>query len=447
MSRFLVATMPIPGHVAPFSPVVRKLLGRGHEVLWYGSRFFKDSIEATGARFEPITNAVDFGDSQYNKYFPERARLEGLRQIVFDFTHLFVGSIPGMMQDLEAILKRYPADVILHDSAVGAAFLLGDMDKLPNCLLNISVAGFQSRDTAVFGLGLPYSTSPLALLRNRLSYSLVDNIIFREPNRVFRKMARAHDWPVFPFRPRTSKFLTLQPSTPEFEYPMSDLADTVHFIGPLLPDTPKNVSLPSWWSEVQEKRKPIILITQGTIATNANELIKPTLEALANEDVLVIATTGGKKTHELSFQIPANARVAPFIPFNLLMPHVDIYVTNGGYGGVTIALAHGVPVISGGMSEDKPEVSNRVSYAGVGINLKTARPTPEKVREAVREILQNSSYRERAKMIQRAFAQHDAPTEAAILLEKLCETRQPVSRGQVLSKHNQSEAPRVVSSP
>jgi MGT family glycosyltransferase len=428
MSRFLVATMPIPGHVAPFSPVVRKLLERGHEVVWYGSRFFKDSIEATGARFEAITNTIDFGDSQYNNYFPGRDKLQGLKQIVFDFTNIFVGSIPGMMRDLEGILKRYPADVVLHDSAVGAAFLLGDMDKLPNCLLNISVAGFQSRDTAVFGLGLPYSSSPLASLRNRLSYFLVDNVIFREPNRVFRNLAQQYGWPVFPFRPRISKFLSLQPSVPEFEYPMSDLADTVHFIGPLLPDTPKNVSLPSWWSEVQAKRKPVILVTQGTIATNADELIKPTLEALSNEDVLVIATTGGKKSNELGFPIPANARVEPFIPFNLLMPHVDVYVTNGGYGGVTIALAHGVPVISAGISEDKPEVSNRVSYAGVGLNLKTARPTPEKVREAVREVLQNSRCQERAKTIQQAFARHDAATEAAILLETLCETRQPVSR-------------------
>jgi MGT family glycosyltransferase len=428
MSHFLVATMPIPGHVAPFSPVVRKLLARGHEVVWYGSRFFREAIEATGATFEPITSALDFGDSEYNKYFPERAELQGLRQIVFDFTHIFVGSIPGMMQDLENILKRYPADVVLHDSAVGAAFLLGDMDKVPNCVLNISVAGFQSRDTAVFGLGLPYSSSPLAKLRNQLSYPLVDHIIFREPNRVFRNLARQHGWPVFPFRPRTSKFLTLQPSVPEFEYPMSDLADTVHFIGPLLPDAPKNASLPSWWSELQEKQKPVVLVTQGTVATNADELIRPTLQALASEDVLVIATTGGKRDYELGFAIPKNARVEPFIPFTSLMPYVDVYVTNGGYGGVTIALTHGVPVISGGISEDKPEVSNRVAYAGVGINLKTARPTPDRMRQAVRELLQTPRYRDNARRIQQAFARHDAVTEAAMLLETLSETRQPVSK-------------------
>lgn len=32
MSRFLFATMPIVGHVAPIAPVARKLINRGHEV-------------------------------------------------------------------------------------------------------------------------------------------------------------------------------------------------------------------------------------------------------------------------------------------------------------------------------------------------------------------------------------------------------------------------------
>lgn len=35
MSRFLFATMPIVGHVAPIAPVARKLINRGHEVTWY----------------------------------------------------------------------------------------------------------------------------------------------------------------------------------------------------------------------------------------------------------------------------------------------------------------------------------------------------------------------------------------------------------------------------
>jgi UDP:flavonoid glycosyltransferase YjiC (YdhE family) len=38
-------------------------------------------------------------------------------------------------------------------------------------------------------------------------------------------------------------------------------------------------------------------------------------------------------------------------------------VTNGGYGGVQMALAHAVPLVVAGAKEDKPEVAGRVGAA------------------------------------------------------------------------------------
>ncbi len=76
MARFLVATMAVPGHAAPMAPVVRKLVERGHEVVWYGSRFFQPKIEATGARFAPITSTLDYGDSE--QYLRQNSDVKGL---------------------------------------------------------------------------------------------------------------------------------------------------------------------------------------------------------------------------------------------------------------------------------------------------------------------------------------------------------------------------------
>ena len=425
--KFLIATMPIPGQVAPFTPVVRELLRRGHEVVWYGSTFFRNKIEASGARFEPIRSAIDFGDNDYNRHFPERAKLGGLKQVVFDFEHLFVGSIAGMVKDLRAILLHYKADALLGDPAVAALRVLSDKDGYPAATLNITVMGLYSRDLAAFGLGLPFNNSLLGRIRNRLSYWLVDHVVFRSVNRVYRQLAKQHDWPVLPFRPTVSKFLQLQPMVPSFEYPISDLPPQVHFIGALLPDAPRDVALPEWWQSMLNSGRPIVLVTQGTIATNTDELIRPTLLALANENVWVIATTNGKRADELGFPLPDNARVESFIPFVNIMQHVAVYITNGGYGGISIALAHGVPVISAGTTEDKTEVGNRVAYSGVGINLKTNVPTVEQVRDAVREVMTHPRYAERAKAIQADLAKQDAVANAAGLLERLAWTRRPVT--------------------
>jgi UDP:flavonoid glycosyltransferase YjiC (YdhE family) len=170
---------------------------------------------------------------------------------------------------------------------------------------------------------------------------------------------------------------------------------------------------------------PVVLVTQGTVATDASELIEPTLRALESENLFVVAA--GADASDLE-HIPTNAQVERFVPFTALMPLVDGYVTNGGYGGVTIALANGVPVVSGGTTEDKAEVGQRVAYSGVGINLKTNRPSERKLRDAILTILGEPGFRTRAAVIQTDFARHDAAAEAADLLERLADTQQPVLR-------------------
>ena len=100
-----------------------------------------------------------------------------------------------------------------------------------------------------------------------------------------------------------------------------------------------------------------MLVSQGTIALEMRDLVVPTLKALAGEHVLVIATTGGAPASSLGIELPANARVAPFIPFDQLLPHVDVMVTNGGFGGVQFALANGVPLVVAGTTEEKQEAT------------------------------------------------------------------------------------------
>jgi UDP:flavonoid glycosyltransferase YjiC (YdhE family) len=127
-------------------------------------------------------------------------------------------------------------------------------------------------------------------------------------------------------------------------------------------------------------------------------------------------------------QLPANARVERFIPYAHLLPRVSAMITNCGYGGVQLALAHGVPLIGAGTTEEKPEIANRIAWSGVGLNLKSKAPPPERLRQAVRTVLGDPRYRQRAQALQAEIARYDAPARAASLLEQLAATRQPVLR-------------------
>ena len=174
--------------------------------------------------------------------------------------------------------------------------------------------------------------------------------------------------------------------------------------------------------------RPVVLVTQGTVATDARELLLPTLEGLADEPVQVIAVTGGPEPADLP-AAPANARVERFVPFAALMPHVDAFVTNGGYGGLHYALAHGVPIVVAGATEEKPELVARVRWTGVGVGMRTQRAKPAKVRAAVRKVLDEPRYRARAAALQAELEAYDGPARAAGLLEELYETAATAGSG------------------
>jgi UDP:flavonoid glycosyltransferase YjiC (YdhE family) len=480
MARFLIASVPVTGHVHPGLPIARALVERGHEVWWYTGQKFRAAIEATGARYVPMQAAYDYDDSDTNAAFPGRARRSGLAGLKWDLKHLFYDLLPGQLADLRGILRTFPADALLADTGFLGAGALHELGGPPYAIYGITALPLSSRDTAPFGLGLPPDSSPFGRMRNRALGALFQHVIFRD---VAAHANGVRDTLGLPPLQRSavdirSPFLYLQSSTPAFEYPRSDLEPQVHFIGPLLPETPSDFAPPAWWGELQG-RKPVVLVNQGTLATDPSDLIVPALRALEGEDVLVVATTGRAPAEQVARvwssaleaeqaaaaaqvalsvgmmvglghhymlaaprpmpmdhanhnRLPANARVAPFIPFGALLPHVDVMITNGGYGGVQFALSHGVPLIVAGATEEKPEIAARVAWSGAGINLKTGAPSPERIRAAVRGALEDPRYRQNARRIQADYARYNAPQVAAALLERLAATGRPVLRGEPL---------------
>jgi UDP:flavonoid glycosyltransferase YjiC (YdhE family) len=82
-------------------------------------------------------------------------------------------------------------------------------------------------------------------------------------------------------------------------------------------------------------------------------------------------------------------------------------------------VARGIPVVVAGVTEGKNEIAARVGWSNVGINLKTERPSPQQIRDAVQTVLRDPSYRRRAEALQARYAEHDAGAEAATLIEGL----------------------------
>jgi MGT family glycosyltransferase len=420
MSRYFFTPMPITGHVNPGLPIARELVARGHDVRWYSTPRFKKAIEAVGARYVPFREALPLDEENVEGLFPDRP-VGGLSQLQYDLKNLFVSIMPGMLRDCEEELRREPADVVVADntSAVGEA--LHTKLGLPWAVYGISILTIPSRDTAPFGLALPPSPTPLGRLRNKLLYKLVDRVIFREANEHNEKLRRGVGLPplgcsIFAFGRRAD--LYLQGSVPSFEYPRTDMPENMHFIGATVPASPADWNPPAWWGEMQGRK--VVLLTQGTINNDYDQLIRPAIRALSSEDVFVVVTTGSKPASEVGIMpLPWNVRVERHIPYAHLMPHVDLLLTNGGYGSIQIALAHGVPVVAIGKTEEKPEIANRVQWSGVGLGLKVRIPSESQIRNAVSHVLNTPTYAARAEALAYELSGLDAASVGADLLEEL----------------------------
>jgi UDP:flavonoid glycosyltransferase YjiC (YdhE family) len=418
-------------------PFAARLVERGHQVFWYAGRVFHDRIAALGATPLPYGAARDFGGEEMDEAFPQFAGRGGPRVIGEAFATVFIGQAAQRVADLRPVLAEHRIDAMLSDGLMYGVGMLGELTGVPYATFGDGPLPYQEPDTPPFGPGLLPMRGPVGRLRNRLVGAAAGALIFRRAERRYAEIRAGLGLPPDPgsaLDAVASPMLHLQGCTPAFDYPRRAVPPTVHWVGALRPDPPRDWTPPAWWPEVtgaREVRRPVVHITQGSIRPDMTELVVPAIRALAGSDVLVVVTTGGPSAAAVEAAyggpLPANVRVTPFVPYDLLLSHADVFVTNGGYTGVTLALAHGVPIVQAGTTEEKSEIGARIQWTGVGLRLGTTRPSPAALSRAVRRVLTEPSFAAAAGRVRAELAPHDAGREGAVLLERLAATRAPVT--------------------
>ena len=418
MASILVCCTPAHGHVIPALAAARHLRSQGHAVRFLTSSRYAERVRAAGVEFLALPAAADVNLDEPNETFPERAALRGPAEIRFSLTNLFVRPGPAQLRAIDEAVAAMPVDVVFADPLFMGTVLLRARPRRSRpavVALGIVPLAADDPDVAPYGLGLAPLAGPLGRIRN--------TVLRLAAGRVFAPVQAAA---VEAFRtggleaPRRFSLFNLpanvdrvvQFTVPGFEYPRSTLPDTVRFAGPLTGPSTNDLADPPWWGDL-EGGKPVVHVTQGTIANrDVGSLVRPTLEALADQDVLVVVTTGGGPLDALPSPLPANARAARYLPYDRLFPKLSAFVSNGGYGGLHYALEHAVPIVAAGTTEDKIETTARVAWSGAGINLRTDRPSPARVRDAVLRALRDERYRHAAKRLSAQIA--DAPRLAAL---------------------------------
>jgi MGT family glycosyltransferase len=411
--RILFATVPADGHVNPLTGLAVHLKSIGYDVRWYTSNYYADKIAKLNIPHYPLIKAVDVRGDEIEVLFSEREKHESqVAKLNFDIINVFIERSTEYFEDLQEIYKTFRFDLLIADFAFTAIPFVREKMNIPVIAAGIVPLMQTSKDLPPPGLGMTPAYSLMGQVRQAALRFLADKVLFKKSISVLKELCAKNGLTyngenTFDYLLNRST-LVFQSGTPGFEYYRSDLGENVRFVGPLLPSaTVRQQKL--WFDERLNQYNKVILVTQGTVEKDVEKLLVPTLEAFKNTDVLVVVTTGGSCTAELRKRYPhPNIIVEDFIPFGDVMPYADVYVTNGGYGGVLLAIEHQLPLVVGGVHEGKNEINARVGYFKLGVNMQTETPQVQQVKRAVTEVLKNPVYKINVVNLAEEFNDYDS---------------------------------------
>ncbi|KAL7787440.1 glycosyltransferase family 1 protein [Trichoderma ceciliae] len=420
--RFLLHSHFPAGHVYPVQAIAQALVDRGHEVVWLTSTDNEARVKATGATFIE-TRAIAAIDAPLIE-----ENSTGLLDRQF---HRQESRVVAQVADYRAILDSFPADALLVDVFPHGARALHELGEIP-VYATLGVIPFYTSGVAS---PLPVSgdcppTSWLGLIINGLRQFINQWILlplFLTPilNRQrimlgLEKLPFGEPAECFTYSP----FLHIQASCAALEFSHEPKPEQhkkqVAYVGPLVRPYPNiSTQLPSWWGDVMSHSQ-VVGITQGTLAMEPTSLIIPSIQALKGDSLLLLVVVSPhSKELEAKIGEAANIRYADWLPYHLLLPRLCLLITNGGYGSITQALSHGVPLLCAGQTEDKKDTAARVAWYGAGIDLKTDNPTPDQVKAAAKKILADGSHSTRARLLGKELNELGGAQKASDLLEEL----------------------------
>lgn len=377
--RILVACMPFAGHVGALAAVSNELVRRGHDVVVHTGAKYRHRFE--GAEWLPWKHAPDFDDAQLAQTFPSVGDGKGMRANFANVRDVLVGT--GAAQARDVVEAEF--DLVVTDHLAFGAAMGAELRQAP---------------------WVTVAVTPLVASRPfvRAVSGLIADGMFNRMRAEVGLEPKAGALEAF-----YSPELVLAQGVRNLE--TVRVPPQVEFVGRLISPA-KQADLPRWWGDLDGRT--VVHVTQGTLETGPDDLLKPAIEQLAGHDALIIVTTGGAPIQKLG-TLPDNVRAAEFIPHDLLLPRTNVMITNGGWGGVLAALEAGVPMVVVPGELDKKQVARRVKLSGAGIVGKN----PSKLKQAVDQVLAQPSHRQRARELGEQLNKAGGAAKAADLVEGL----------------------------
>jgi MGT family glycosyltransferase len=327
----------------------------------------------------------------------------------------YVAAVRASAETRELIRSVDP-EVVVADILTVAATLAAELEDRPWATLVPHVLPMGEAGFPVYAVGAVYPRTGLGERIWRTARPLLMRGEQQGRAQLNETRARVGLPPLDHVHGGTSRELALVATLPQLEYPRRVSEPWLRVTGPLMWEQPfGEVELPPG-------DEPLVLVAPSTSQDPSHRLLRAALEGLAGEPVRVLATTN-RRAPERPIEVPANARLVDWVSYAKTMPHCAAIVCHAGHGTVVRALASGAPVLACPHAGDMAENAARLRWAGLGVSLPRRFHTPRGVRLAVRRLLADPGYAERAAAIRDWCRDNDGAATAADELERFLAAR------------------------
>ncbi|RZS36328.1 dTDP-L-oleandrosyltransferase [Herbihabitans rhizosphaerae] len=364
-SRILFLSIPASGHVFPTISIVDELVKRRNEVHYTAVGQHAETIAETGATVisydsvDPVS-VVTSDDSG-------RAPLAFLQENI------------AMLGAIESHFGENPPDLIAYDGvAAQAGRVLAKKWDRPAVQLS---PVFASNEHYSFVEKMMEAAGPVDTANPAMAGF----------GRLLGELLASNGLEVsIPEFMQATENLNIVFVPREFQ-PMGETFDERFvFVGPCLGE---RAFLGEW--EPPQDDRPLVLVSLGTVNNRDASFFGRCVEAFGDLPWRVVISVGGGIDPATLGPLPDNVEVHRFIPHLKVLEHASAAVIHGGMGTLMETLHFGCPTVVVPPFPDVIPNADRVAELKLGIALRPDDLTPERLRAALLEVVEDRTVLER----------------------------------------------------
>jgi len=364
IGKVVYYSSPSYGNIYPVVNMLRALIDKGENVIFYAVEKYKRIVESCGAKYRsypPAFPSVEYAGKIENQF--------DFLEFLFMTGSNILETTNNIIEPLRQEISEISPDYIIHDAyahwgkRISSEYGIRAVSVIPNYPVVKEMLDDQDAVKFIFGekaenvidiqkkikrleafLSSKYRTNIVNLFDFVINEEELNLSIAIKENILFRHLYK----------------------------------DTFRFIG----ISPRQEVLSSELSSIingaKKTGKKIIYISRGTVLTNDVNYYRECINKVDTEKYEVIVSVGNSvdRSH---FSERCGVHLFKSVEQNALLKHVDLFITHGGHNSINEALYHGVPVIVHPLANDQFMCSKMIEKTGVGISISSTEGLSEKI--------------------------------------------------------------------